>query len=163
MHWELCYHTPNIHLLCPEPVTTYFRCYSDKSAGKLVSGRGRSNQKLSESDLCKEFKSHCKKWSTKPTKLVSVTTSLIRVLHIALSKYRAKEPADTICIVFIRVLPSDQSRYHSAKRLAEMLHFKDSHLYNSEYLAEWEIRPDTVQHTITLETLIDRGLLLKLV
>lgn len=40
-----------------------------------------------------------------------------------------------------------------------MLHFKDSHLYNSEYLAEWEIRPDTVQHTITLETLIDRGLL----
>jgi hypothetical protein len=140
---------------------TFYRCYSDTSAGTLVSGQGRGHQVLALDELREQFELHCEKWSTTSTKLISITTSLIRVLHIALTKLVDREPAEKIVIVFISAPPEDKPQYHSAKRLADEFDFEKPHLYSSEYLAEWEIRSDAVQHSITLETLIDRGLFSK--
>jgi hypothetical protein len=87
-----------------------------------------------------------------------MTTSLIRAVHIDLGKFMDGEPPKQIYIVFISASPENESQYQSAQNLAEELHFENSHLYPSEYLAEWEIKPNAVQHSITLKTLLDRGL-----
>jgi hypothetical protein len=90
--------------------------------------------------------------------LVSLSSNITRILHVALAKLFDEEPAETIVITFINPPRANKSQYHSARSLAEELGFKDSHLFSTEYLAEGEINPGAVQHSITLRTLIDRGL-----
>ena len=85
-------------------------------------------------------------------------TSLVRALHIAVRKSIGGVAAEQIYIIFINAPPEDEPHYHSAKTLAEELHFENPGLYSSEYLAEWQIEPKAIQHSMTLKTLIGRGL-----
>jgi hypothetical protein len=69
------------------------------------------------------------------------------------------EPADKIFISFIDIPASDSGIYHHAKVLAEQLEDEEKPgLYASEYVFKWEIPEEYIIHTVSLQTIIDRGL-----
>ncbi|KAK4086110.1 hypothetical protein Purlil1_9639 [Purpureocillium lilacinum] len=137
------------------------RCYSDTSAGALSSGKGSNGPSQSLEMLLCEFSKHRIKKQTSPTSLVSVSDRILDTLKRAFNKYYEGERPEQIMIVFIKV-PSDRIKtikIHSAKNLAE--HFcPEPRVYSHEYVFEWAIPPDLVVHTVSVKTLLDRGLAL---
>ena len=84
-----------------------FCCCSETSAGRLSSGKrllGYHVNPLELGALRAEFRNHTLRDAEEPTALISVSTNLLRVVHIAYQKLRSGEEADSIEILFI--LPS---------------------------------------------------------
>ncbi|EFY95869.2 hypothetical protein MAA_08677 [Metarhizium robertsii ARSEF 23] len=115
--------------------------------GGLRSGRGASGSRLSDNEklLLHNFLLHCKLPERKADKLylehatalVSVSNRVVDTLQRAFNKYYVdKEPPESIYIVFIRI-PA------------------------GKFLFEWAIPDDFVVHSVSIKTLLDRGLTLK--
>ncbi|KAF7956945.1 hypothetical protein EAE96_004269 [Botrytis aclada] len=138
----------------------FYRVYSPKSAGGLVCGKanqGPSRPSYINADL--EFANHKHIDNREPTALVSVTSSIIRALNLAFNKhYRDGEKAVGIRIAFIEVPDGDTGVYHSAQEMAERCHERIPVLFKNEFLFEWEIPMEYVVHTVSVQTLFDRGL-----
>jgi len=143
-----------------------YRCSSKNSAGNLSSGKGGGNgQRLSPEQLFTELALHIDKDNREPTALVSLTSSLARAIQLAFMKsHNSKEKDDQIVIAFIKSPPCKKRLFHHAEVLVRQAHDlgirrfenEDPILFRSEYLAEWEISPQMVTHTITLKTLLYR-------
>ena len=71
----------------PQAAQSFYRSFSNSSAGSLVSGKGKGGQQLSTRELPSEFQNY-KKFARKQltTALISVTVSFINVLHRAFDK-----------------------------------------------------------------------------
>jgi hypothetical protein len=137
----------------------FYRCFSERSAGGLVSGKGRSAKRLSKQELCAEFENHQQLKATVPTALISVSTRVIDTLGRASDKlYLAEESPDKIWIAFIRVPDADKDVYHHAEKLAEQCWHKKPRLLRYEYIFTWEIPHKYVMHQVSNKTLLDRGL-----
>lgn len=150
-----------------EPSKRYFyRCFSSCSAGALTSGEKRVGPPLSKSELLNQFDRHRIRTNKRPTALVSVSDRPIEALHRAFSRYyNNDEKASDIWIVIISVTVGDNhsSHYHHAEALAHKLGMghTDSRKFRHEYLFEWEISSRYVEHMVSVETLLSRGLSLK--
>ncbi|TGO57504.1 hypothetical protein BOTNAR_0200g00020 [Botryotinia narcissicola] len=141
----------------------FYRAYSPKSAGDLVSGKAKQGwHRPSHINLEQEFRNHRHLSNREPTGLVSVTTSIIRALKTAFNKhYRDGENPAEIWIAFIEVPDRELDVCHSAQEIARRRHDQDSVLFKDEYLFEWEILREYVVHGGSVQTLIDRGLNMK--
>jgi hypothetical protein len=125
-------------------------------------------QRLDEDELLAEFHKHRFINNKEPTALVSVSSRIVNTLSRALVKWRGidedeyqveSEPADETWIAFIAVPAEDSGiYYHHARALARQLEVEDPMLYQSEYVFEWKIPSKYILHTVSLQTLIDRGL-----
>lgn len=143
-------------------------------AGGLRSGLGASGSRLSDNEklLLHNFLLHCALPKRKAdglylehaTVLVSVSNRVVDTLQRAFNKYYVdKEPPESIYIVFIRIparkVPS--AAFHSAQNLAEKCGMRDADKFKHEFLFEWAIPDDFVVHSVSIKTLLDRGLTLK--
>ncbi|KAF3019918.1 hypothetical protein E8E15_003733 [Penicillium rubens] len=138
----------------------FYRCFSEKSAGGLTCGLKRIGPRLSKPDLSLHFKHHKDRHNTyRPTALVSVTDRPIEALHRAFVKhYNGGEVPSTIWVAIISVPATTDAEklYHHAQQLADAdIKFKH------EYLFEWQIPDQYVEHIISVKTLLSRGLDLK--
>lgn len=142
--------------------------------GGLRSGRGASGSRLSDNEklLLHNFLLHCalpepkadRLYLEHATALVSVSNRVVDTLQRAFNKcYVDKEPPESIYIVFIRIparkVPS--AAFHSAQNLAEKCGMSDADKFKHEFLFEWAIPDDFVVHSVSIKTLLDRGLTLK--
>ncbi|KAJ0422230.1 hypothetical protein BJY00DRAFT_280447 [Aspergillus carlsbadensis] len=137
----------------------FYRCYSDTSAGRLRSGEYYDGHPaLTSGDLLVEFDRHRMLGNREPTALVSVTERPLEAVQRALAKYRINgEPPKTIWVVIIRVPGGKEyQKPHHARKLAKTLGLKDADVFNYEYLFEWEIPREYIEHTISVERLIYR-------
>ncbi|KAF2174704.1 hypothetical protein K469DRAFT_685758 [Zopfia rhizophila CBS 207.26] len=142
-----------------EPGRYFYRCFSDSSAGGLVSGKGRSAQRLSKQALRVEFKNHLQLDATVPTALVSVSSRIIDTLRRAFNKlYEDKESPNQIWIAFVHVPDSDKNVYHHAENLAEQCGYKECRRLKYEYVFTWEIPREYFMHKVSIQTLMERGL-----
>lgn len=144
----------------------YTRAYSPSSAGQLISSKGTGGGPLRDADLVEEFQNHAVMWNREPTALVSVSKRIIDTVKRALEKHfrNDESPAD-IWIAFIEV-PDDSNhenpiRIHPARKLAEKCGIPDPHLFRHEAVIEWAIPEQCVLHQVSLETLMDRQLLVE--
>jgi hypothetical protein len=146
-----------------------YRCYSRSSAGSLSSGKsGVNSQHLSREQLFTELGLHIdpdNAVNKVSTALVSLTTSLARAIQLASVKlHKGEDEDDQIVIAFIKIPSYKKGLFHHAEALVRQARYlgltgfeeKDPIRFRSEYLAEWEISPQLVTHTITLKTLLDR-------
>jgi hypothetical protein len=129
----------------------------------LTSGEKRVGPPLSKSELLHQFDRHRIRTNKRPTALVSVSDRPIEALHRAFSiYYNDDEKASDIWIVIISVTVGDNhtSPYHHAEALAHKLGMSptDSRKFEHEYLFEWEILGQYVEHMVSVETLLNRGL-----
>lgn len=146
----------------------FTRCHSGTSVHPFRSRKRAVGEKLSMDELLAEFQKHRFLNNEEPTKLVSVSSRLINTLSRALVKWCGKnengyrgeaEPADEIFITFIDIPAPDSGLYHHAEALAKQLgDRREAWRYASEYVFEGEIPPEYIRHTVSLQTLIDRGL-----
>lgn len=141
----------------------FYRCSSASSAGDLICGLKHVGSRLSKSGLLTQFERHRRKYPKNkvPTALVSVTDRPIEAMHRAFEKYyNSQERSASIWITIISVpFTADERRpYHHAEMLALATGIKDSYIFRHEYLFEWEIPDQYVEHRISVETLLDRGL-----
>ncbi|CAJ2510567.1 Uu.00g095360.m01.CDS01 [Anthostomella pinea] len=136
-----------------------FRAYSNTSAGALVSGRGPRPRHTPPIAIHREFDRHRDLNNRVPTSLVSVSRRVIDTLRRAFNKhYRDNEPADQIWIAIIR-LPEETADgvvFHKALDLAAG--HGDEAKFTYEIVFEWEIPEHYVEHRVSVQTLIDRGL-----
>ncbi|KAB8232610.1 uncharacterized protein BDW43DRAFT_311995 [Aspergillus alliaceus] len=147
-----------------EPLKRYFyRCFSKRSAGALKCGQNRVGPPLLKPELLLQFERHSILENQKPTALVSVGDRLIEALHHAFVKYynRHERAGDIwIAIISNSAGGNETSPYHHAEKLAHELGKspKDSRKFKHEYVFEWEIPDQYVEHMVSVETLLDRGL-----
>ncbi|TGO26032.1 hypothetical protein BPAE_0067g00040 [Botrytis paeoniae] len=141
----------------------FYRVYSPKSAGGLICGKANQGwHRPSHINLKREFENHKDLSNREPTALVSVTSSIIRVLKIAFNKrYKDREDRSDIWIAFIKVPDRDKDVYHSAQEMAEKCDEEIPVLFKDEYLFEWKIPMEYVVHRVSVQTLVDRGLNMK--
>lgn len=143
----------------------YTRVYAESSRRKLISGRGPSGQPLSRAELLSDFCRHSNRHGQEATALVSVSCRIIDTVRRAFDKYyRDGEPAAEIWIVFISK-PTNitgeggATHIHAAQELAEACDgFEYPEIFKYEYLVEWAIPESLVVHSVSLQTLMDRGL-----
>jgi hypothetical protein len=145
----------------------YYRCYSSASAGGMRSGSydyEPNHPDLSEEELLDQFDNHRNKNTKRHTALVSVTKRPLEALNRALNKYHAdgEEPAG-IWIICIRAPNSkgpNQKSPHHAQVLAQRLGLapEESRKFRHEYLFEWEIPRGYHLRTVSLRTLLNRGI-----
>jgi hypothetical protein len=142
--------------------TIYTRAYSKSSAGQFVSAKGPKGDPLSDTALVQEFRNHADKWNRKPTALVSGSKRIVDTLKRAFDKcYKDGESLADIWIAFIEVPPPKNDttiQIHSAKELAEKCELWKPNRFYYEVVFEWAIPEKYVLHTVSLQTLIDRGL-----
>lgn len=53
---------------------------------------------------------------------------------------------------------ANEPQYRAAKDLVETIGDKNVYQFLSEYVVEWEIRAEAIEHSVTLQALIARGL-----
>lgn len=137
--------------------TIYTRVYSERSAGKLSSGKGSTGNALTHAELLDEFRNHAKKQSKEPTALISVSSRIVDTVQRAFQEYYGygQSPED-IWIAFIKVPVTVQ--LHAAQHLAEECGLPAPGLRRYEYIFEWIIPGEYVLHQVSLQTLMDRGL-----
>lgn len=97
------------------------------------------------------------------TPFVPVSKRIMDTLQNALEKYRSnRSPAD-IWIIFVEVPANDTRekpiRIHSAEELAEGCGHPNPQQFRHEALVEYSIPWDYVSHRVSLQTLMDRGLI----
>ncbi|KAJ6159661.1 hypothetical protein N7497_004198 [Penicillium chrysogenum] len=137
----------------------FYRCFSETSAGGLTCGLKRIGPRLSKPDLSRHFELHKHQKKKYPTALVSVTDRPIEALHRAFVKhYNDGEVSSTIWIAIISVPATTDAEklYHRAQQLA----YGDIK-FKHEYLFEWQIPDQYVEHIVSVKTLLSRGLDLK--
>ncbi|KAF2802114.1 uncharacterized protein BDZ99DRAFT_483133 [Mytilinidion resinicola] len=140
----------------------FFRCFSNSSAGGLISGKGCRGRRLSETDLHSEYVNHVLLRATVPTALISVSSRIIDTLRRAFNKlYEDEESPDQIWITFIYVPDTDKDVYHHAEDLAKKWNYPDNGKLRYEYIFTWEIPEKYLIHKVSVETLIKRGLDMK--
>ncbi|KAJ9130179.1 hypothetical protein NKR23_g12317 [Pleurostoma richardsiae] len=138
--------------------TMYTRAYSKSSAGRLVSGRGLGSYSLSRAQLLDDFQKHADRIE-EPTALVSVSDRLVDTVKRAYDKHSENDSPADIWVAFIEVPATAASpRLHAAQDLAEDCGRPDSGLFRHEFVFEWAIPEEYVLHTVSLQTLMDRGL-----
>ena len=153
--------------------TTYTRVYSGHSAGELASGRGPTGHPLTENELLVEFGKHADLNNRIPPALVSVSNRIVDTTYRAFHKHYVdgESPAD-IWMVFIQVPLANGNgtgtpvRLHSARGLAKQGRQRlfdgyaclDPTWFHYEFVFEWGIPEDYVEHKVSLQTLMDRGL-----
>ncbi|OQE21418.1 hypothetical protein PENFLA_c014G05630 [Penicillium flavigenum] len=134
----------------------FYRCFSEESAGGLTCGLKRVGPRLSKPDLSLHFELHKVQKNRYPTALVSVSDRPIEALHRAFVKYyNDGEDSSTIriAIISVPVTTAAEKPYHHAQQLADgAVQFKH------EYLFEWQIPEQYVEHTVSVQTLLSRGL-----
>jgi hypothetical protein len=136
----------------------FYRCYSNSSAGGLISGKGRRHGRQLGTDLRAEFVSHVLDPTMEPTALISASNRLIDTLQRAFSKfYNNGEIPDQIWIAFIYVPDEDKHIYHHAEDLAKKWNYPNPGRLRYEYIFEWEIPARYLIHKVSVETLITRG------
>ncbi|KFZ03536.1 hypothetical protein V502_10865 [Pseudogymnoascus sp. VKM F-4520 (FW-2644)] len=142
--------------------TMYTRVYSERSVGKLVSGKGPNGAPLSDTALLDEFRNHSNKDNREPTALISGSDRIVDTLKRALDKhYKDRESLADIWIAFIEVPPTTNetaTRIHSAKELAERCKLEKPNKFSHEVVFEWAIPKNYVAHEVSLQTLMGRGL-----
>ncbi|KAI4660758.1 uncharacterized protein J4E79_005326 [Alternaria viburni] len=138
--------------------TYFYRCYSQTSAGGLISGKGPGQARPLGDNLLPEFINHLNLNTRKPTALVSVSSRVIDTLRRAFNKYyEYREDPSQIWIAFIFVPNADEHVYHHAEGLAERFEMRESRLLRYEYLFEWEIPQKYFIHDVSVKTLMKRG------
>ncbi|KID95088.1 hypothetical protein MAJ_08925, partial [Metarhizium majus ARSEF 297] len=143
-------------------------------AGGLRSGLGASGSRLSDNEnlLLYNFLQQCKPPERKAnrlylehaTALVSVSNRVVDTLQRAFNKYYGdNEPPESIYIVFIRIRASQvgSAAFHSAQKLAGKCGMSDADKFKHEFLFESAIPDDFVVHSVSIKTLLDRGLTLE--
>ncbi|KAF2996762.1 hypothetical protein E8E14_003265 [Neopestalotiopsis sp. 37M] len=137
----------------------YTRVYAESSPRQLISGKGRSDRTLSIAGRQNEFRLHSNFDNEEPTAFVSVSSRIIDTLNRAYKLYYDyNEPAENVRIVFIRKPAHGAIPVKHAEKLAEECKYDDSGKFKYEYLFQWYIPEDLVDHTVSLETLLARGL-----
>ena len=140
------------------PGSYLYRCYSDSSAGGLISGKDKDGRSLSNAALHSEFINHVQLRAQNPTALVSASNRLIDTLRRAFSKlYEDKEISSKIWIAFIYVPDVDKHVFHHAEGLAKILELPNSERFRYEYIFEWDIPKKYLIHKVSVETLVERG------
>jgi hypothetical protein len=121
--------------------------------------QGITARELSIEELLLEFESHSQPWVKTPTALVSATTNLLRVIHLAFQKVWAGEDVDQIEMLFIVPDPMASGLLHCAKDLALQLGkaIENPQAFQYEYVFEWQIPESAVIHRIAMSTLARRG------
>ncbi len=136
----------------------FYRCFSNDSAGGLVSGKGRSLGQLSHDSLWTEFNNHAILRARVPTALVSVSSRVIDTIQRAFNKhYNDRVSPDQIWIVFIHVLDVDSHVYHHGENLAQRWGLSKPEMLRYEYFFEWEISEQYVLHKVSVRMLLQRG------
>lgn len=139
---------------------SFSRFWSRYSAGGLVCGKGLGQRKeLSFGERKQEFNERHKhrfQDEPEPTTLVSVSDKLSRTLSGALHEHNEGERAEDIWIALIYV-PSAEGPaiYHSAMDLVSP---QEKSMFKSEYVFDWEISDEYINHVVSLRTLLDRGI-----
>ncbi|KAK4615708.1 hypothetical protein CLAFUW4_09809 [Fulvia fulva] len=141
-----------------------FRCCSNQSAGRLLCGQLSSEPVGNtdpNTDLAAEFLAHIDLPNTQPTRLISTTTSLLRVLHLAFQKLNAGETG--IEIIFISPEGSTEGSPLHGPVLASNagMHHTEAVHYQSEYLWPWRIPEACVLTRVDLDVLESRGFTLQ--
>ncbi|GFF60995.1 hypothetical protein IFM51744_10551 [Aspergillus udagawae] len=142
----------------------FYRCFSASSAGRLRCGMDRVGPRLSQAELLFQFDRHRDRANRIPTALVSVSDRIIEALHRGLEKYyNLSEDPGRIWIAIIFVPDTDATKkstgYHHAKKLAQQVEkMEDPNVFEYEYIFEWEVPEQYVEHRVSLQTLLDRGL-----
>lgn len=134
--------------------------------GGLRSGRGDSGPRLSPSEVRYEFHKHSFKLSmenfdeTRATALVSVSDRIIDTLSRAISLYQKNVPPEEIHIVFIHIPAAHKEAIvlHSARDIASECDWEGTRKFEHEFLFEWAIPHEYVEHSVTMKTLLSRGL-----
>jgi hypothetical protein len=139
--------------------TYFYRCFSNSSAGGLISGRGFGIGRLSHTCLQHEFESHMRIDATAPTALISVSTRIVDTVQRAFNRYyRDLEDPRQIWIAFIFVPDSEKQIYYHAEDLARTYGYGEWKRLKYEYIFTWEIPEEYVLHRISVETFMARGL-----
>jgi hypothetical protein len=141
----------------------FYRCFSERSAGGLKCGLNYTGPPLSKSDLLSYFEQHQIFDTEIRTALVSATDRPLEALHRAFVKYyNLNERAGDIWIAIILVPVGEDGTLpcHHAEKLALELGYspEEGRKFIHEYIFEWEIKDQYVEHTVSVETLFDRGL-----
>jgi hypothetical protein len=142
------------------PSNNLVRTYSASSVGCVTSGR-QDRHSLTEDERLEEFSYHSERFQReRKTALISTTDYLLWALKEAFNRYYSGEAAETIFIAFIHVPDEHEDLYYHGKILAESAHiWQDPELFTWEYLFQWEILAESIMHTVSLQTLINRKLL----
>ena len=92
--------------------------------------------------------------------MVSASDKITRTLSGAFAKSNiCHEGPKDVWIALIHVPQTGTlSAYYSAKDLAEEAGFGNADYFRSEYLFDWEIEEKYVEHIVSLQTLIERGI-----
>lgn len=154
-----------------EPKKIYTRVFSTTSPRRLVSGQAEdshSSQAPHESPplhpyrLKYEFINHSRREATIPTALVSVSSRLIDTVTRAYKLREEGEDPENILIVFVKT-PDDMTarstpRIHYGEKLAAQFGLPKPEVFRYECVVEWAIPSHWIKHTVSLQTLVDRGL-----
>lgn len=108
-----------------------------------------------------EFELHRHLEQKEPTALVSVSDRPIEALHRAFVKYyNQHEDPQNIWIAIISVPDRENGAgiYHHAEKLAKALDIEGAERLRHEYVFEWQVPEEYVKHTVSVGTLLDRGL-----
>ncbi|KAH6865510.1 hypothetical protein BKA58DRAFT_389637 [Alternaria rosae] len=137
----------------------FYRCYSQTSAGGLISGKGPGQGRPLGDNLLTEFINHLNLRTTYPTALVSVSSRILDTLRRAFNKfYEDREYPSQIWIAFIYVPNADKHvRYHHAEGLARKGKMEKPSRLRYEYLFEWGIPEKYFFYRVSVETLMKRG------
>lgn len=137
----------------------YTRVYAESSPRQLISGKGRCDRALSKTERQNEFRLHSNFDNEEPTAFVSVSSRIIDTLNRAYKlHYDYNGPAENVKIVFIRKPAHGAIPVEHAEKLAEECKYDDSGKFKYEFLFQWYIPEDLVDHAVSLETLQVRGL-----
>jgi hypothetical protein len=146
-----------------QPGKYLYRCHSSRSAGALVSGKGRGHGQRLGTNLYTEFSNHKLPHSRQPTALISTSSRLIDTLQRAFGIFynKANDPGERnpgqIWIAFMYVPDVDKHIYHHAEDLAKQYREPEPGKFRYEYLFEWEIPERYIVHEVSVETLMNRG------
>jgi hypothetical protein len=138
----------------------FYRCYSDSSAGALISGKGHAlGRPFGSVHLRAEFDNHIELRTKKCTALVSTSNRLIDTLRRAFSKvYNGHEDPTQVWVAFFCVPDIDRHVYHHAEDLAKRWNLSNPERLRYEYIFEWEIPKRYLIHKVSVKTLMERGL-----
>jgi hypothetical protein len=139
----------------------FSRFWSCGSAGGLVCGKGLGQRKEpSFEERNQEFNERYKhkfQDGPEPTALVLVSDKLSRTISGTLHECKdEKERAEDVWIALIYVPHSKgPAPYHST---ADLVSPQEKLLFKPEYVFNWEINDEYVDHVMSLRTLIDRNI-----
>lgn len=140
----------------------YTRVYSKGSAGQLASAKAPKGDPLSRTALCNEFRKHANRDNREPIALVSVSDRIVDTVKRAFEKhYKDGESLADIWITFIEVpaiIHGTPARIHATRSLAEERELPEPNVFYHEFVFEWAIPETYVLHTVSLQTLMNRGL-----